>query len=103
MSRDIDTGVNKIAAALTRKQNEEQSSQWRDLRNKLDSLLLSTHTFKTDEARGRCQAIDQMDMDERVAHISKYWGPTCLERAHPLLQQLDAIERIISKTEDQED
>lgn len=88
----IKAGVEKIAAVLTRKQEEQQSQQWRCLRNKLDSLLLSTRALKTDDARKLCQQLDMMSSQDRSEHIYKYWGPTTLNKVSAILQQLDSIE-----------
>jgi hypothetical protein len=96
MSRDVQSGVEKLATVLADRQEEQSTSGWRDLRNKLDSLLLSTHTLKTDEARKRCQALDGMTMEERANHIKLYWGTVCLDRVMPLLQQLEAVEKAIA-------
>ena len=96
-SRDVQSGVEKLAQVLTDKQEEQSSSQWRDLRSKLDSLLLSTHQLKTDDTQKLCQVLDNMTPEERVEHINTYWGKICLERVMPILQQLDAIERAIAE------
>jgi hypothetical protein len=97
---DIETGVEKAAAALEGRQRAEMSSQWRDLRNKLDTLLLSTNTMKSNDVRQLCHALDGMNLDERRAHITANWGPLYLDRCEPILMQLQAAETNIAKQDD---
>ena len=97
MSRDIQSGIEKLTTVLATRQEEESTSQWRSIRNKIDSLLLSTHVLKTDEARRLCLTLDHMTMEERKAHITTYWGAAALAKIFPLLQQLESIELSIAK------
>jgi hypothetical protein len=96
---DIETGVEKAATALERRQRAEMSHQWRELRNKLDTLLLSTNVMKTNEIRQECLKLDTMDTEQRRVHIKQRWGPVYLERAEPMLIQLEALEKHIAQHE----
>jgi len=100
---DIETGVEKVASALENRQRVEMSSQWRDLRNKLDTLLLSTNVLKTNDVRLLCHQMDTMGIEERRDHIRSNWGPIYLDRAEPILIQLQALEGHIAKHEAQDD
>jgi len=94
---DLENGIEKAAAALAGHQREEVSTQWQLMRNKLDSLLLSTHTLKTDEVRRFTLQIDSMDYEQRRTFINANWGSVCLERCVPILIQLEALEKHIAK------
>lgn len=96
---DIESGVEKAAAALEGRQRAEMSHQWRELRNKLDTLLLSTNAMKTNEIRQECLKLDTMNTEQRRTHIRQRWGPVCLERAEPMLMQLEALEKNITQHE----
>lgn len=96
---DIVTGVEKAAAALEGRQHAESSRQWRDLRNKLDTMLLSTSVMKTNEVRQQCLLMDTMTTDERRTHIEQYWGQLYREKAEPIILQLQALEAHIAKSE----
>lgn len=70
---------------------------WRDIRNKLDSILIGTNVLKGDEARKKCQLIDTLKTDERIAHIQSNWGSNYVERSRPLIHQLDVLEKVINR------
>jgi len=97
-SRDMLTGVNKLTSALKTKQDESSGQQWRSLRNKMDSILLSTNVMKTDEAKRACLQLDGMTIKERQDYIKEKWGPAYIEKVIPILQQLETLENFISKT-----
>lgn len=88
MSKQIATGVEALAASF----NREISDQWRSMRNRLDSLLLTTKILKTDEVQAACAKLDAMSLEERYDYIAKIWGPMYAEKAGPLLQQLQVLE-----------
>lgn len=102
MAKDIRTGIDKTLEVLNRQQVDELNASWRDLRNKLDSMLLGTNVLKTNDAMRACRLIDTMTPEERVQHISANWGPAYLERAKPILVQLEMIEKRI-KTDQEGD
>jgi len=91
-TKSIQTGVDKITEALNKSTSESLTSQWRNIRNKIDSLLLSTTVLKTDEVRKACQEIDSMPADKRGAYISQKWGANCYQKVEPLLLQLRFLE-----------
>jgi len=91
-ARNIQNGVEQLAESMARNVSDDQARQWRDLRNKVDSILLSTTTLKTDEVRRNCQELDGMMPDERIKHINQRWGPAFLNKVTPLLQQLQILE-----------
>jgi hypothetical protein len=97
MAKFIQTGIDRTVEALSNQQREGKAAQWRELRNKMDSLLLSTNIFKTDDIRRVCLALDTMSPTDRVEYIKQKWGPLYLERVQPILQQLQALEEIMSR------
>lgn len=97
---DIENGIEKAASALERRKHAEMSHQWRELRNKLDSLLLSTNVMKTNDVRQQCHKLDSMTTEERRIHIQSNWGPVYLEKSEPILIQIEALERHIAKEDD---
>lgn len=99
MAKDIATGVDSIVKRMTARQQEQESMQWRDLRNKIDSLLLSTNVLKTDDARRACLELDTMSPEARETFITHRWGPNYLIRVSPLLHQLQVLENHINKAQ----
>lgn len=97
MAGDIHDGVQQIEALLAEKHEEGLAATWRDLRNKLDSMLLSTNILKTNECKRACAVLDSMTTEERSEHISQTWGPLYLEKAQPILIQLESVERQASQ------
>ena len=95
-SRNIQTGVEHLAESLARSASEDVTRQWRDLRNKIDSILLSTTTYKTDEIRKSCQKLDELLATERKQYITSKWGPAYFQKVEPLLLQLEILERKIA-------
>jgi hypothetical protein len=98
MSKDIQTGINKTIEALNRRQTDELNAGWRDLRNKLDSMLLATNVLKSNDAMRSCRALDTMTSQERSEHILRNWGPQYLEKAKPILIQLEMVEKRIQQS-----
>lgn len=96
MAKNISTGVDKIIDQMNKKQNELHQLQWRDIRNKIDSILLSTNILKTDEARKACINIDNMSHEQRQQFISERWGPAYLNKISHLLHQLAILENHLS-------
>lgn len=99
-AKAIQSGVDKIAksntlSSLTNVEMHEKA--WRDIRNKLDSMLLTTNVIKGDLARKHCQALDGMGYQDRLNHIMGNWGPIYAERTKALLHQLEILEKEISK------
>lgn len=99
MAKNIHDGVEQIRVRLQEKQNDQQLQAWRVLRNKMDSLLLSTNILKSDEAKQQCLQLDTMADKQRREHILTYWGPTYLQRMEPLLHQLKVLEIEMSKSQ----
>lgn len=97
MAKDIQTGIDKTLEVLNRRQIDELNASWRDLRNKLDSMLLATNVLKSNEAMQACRTLDTMSPEERTQHILTNWGPQYLERATPILVQLEMLEKRIQK------
>jgi hypothetical protein len=94
MAKSIEDGVSKIAQLLKDNSSidEQQLHSWRDLRNKIDSLLLSTNVLTTNEAKQRCLEIDTMENEKRREFIATNWGPLYLQKVEPLLHQLNVLE-----------
>lgn len=100
MAKNIQDGVEQIKTHLQENQDDQRLRAWRDLRNKVDSLLLSTNVFKSDEAKRQCLELDTMNGDERKEHISKFWGPAYLLKTEPLLHQLTVLETAMAKEQE---
>lgn len=102
MAKGISSGVERAAhaqaaSAAAGKPEEQMSKQWKELRNRLDTLLMANNVMKGNELRQQCLAMDSMTTDERKTHILTHWGPLYLTRVEPILQQLETLERIISE------
>jgi len=100
MAKEISTGIDNIVQHLSDKQEEQSQMQWRDIRNKIDSLLLSTNIIKSDEARKRCLELDTMEPEEREIYVQQNWGPNYLERISPLLHQLKILEKRLNPVDE---
>lgn len=89
----IDNGLNKIKDAHKRSESSEAiaARQWRDLKNKIDSILKSGNR-KTDEVKNICTKLDESNHDNRCKIIVEHWGQQYLNKVMPLLQQLKCIE-----------
>jgi len=97
MAKDISNGVEKILETMSRRETNELHASWRAMRNKLDSILLATNVLKSNDAMRGCRALDTMSQEERSQHILDNWGPLYLEKATPMLLQLVALEKNISR------
>ena len=97
MAKDINTGVEKTLEILNRRQTDELNASWRSIRNKLDSMLLSTNVLKTNEVMQACRILDTMSTEERENHILGNWGSAYLGRAQPILMQLEMLEKKLAK------
>lgn len=96
----ISTGIEQLVGeklSPTQKQIEQHEKAWRDLRNKLDSMLICTNVVKGDTIRKNCQELDKLDSDGRYKHIVQYWGVQYAEKSKPMLHQLESLEREIAK------
>jgi hypothetical protein len=72
--------------------NELQSETWKELKAKLDSLLLSTK-FQHQNLAEYCTSLGDLSHEQRVQSITDNWGSNfCLTKAMPLLLQLKYIE-----------
>ena len=96
MAKDIATGIEKTLESLNRQQAEGLDKQWRELRNKLDSLLLSTNVMKTNVAMRSCRSLDTMTPEDRATCINTQWGPQYFQKAQPMLVQLEMLEKKIA-------
>jgi hypothetical protein len=90
---EIDNGLNKLTNAHKRSASAEATSarQWRDLKNKIDSILKSG-SKKTDEIKTICVTLENEHHDNRCRIISEYFGVQYLNKVMPLLQQLKNLE-----------
>jgi len=101
VAKSISTGVEKTLEVLEKRQVEELNTSWRTMRSKLDCLLLATNVLKSNDAMRACRIIDTMTPDEREQHIATNWGPQYLEKARPMLIQIEMIERKIQKNNEE--
>ena len=99
MSRGIDTGVNRLHKKRTEEQIQTDliNKTWHDIKHKIDGILMSGNTLKTQESIKECQALDCMGTSERISHIERRFGPQYLKLIQPLLYQLEAIEKTQGK------
>jgi len=94
MARNISSGIDKIVKKPTKDTAERQLAKaWQDIKNRLDVLLLSNNVYKGAELRQSCLALNAMSHEDRQQYILQYWGQVCLDKALPLLQQLNTLER----------
>ncbi len=70
--------------------------QWKEFRNKIDSILISNNIMKNSEVRLNCLKLDTMTHQERMDHIQNSWGPMYLDKVMPLLLQLVTLENQIA-------
>lgn len=77
---------------LAEKLQIEASQQWQSIRNKIDSLLLSTNALKSSDVQAACRKMDAMTHEERQDYVATTWGSLYLERIGPLLHQLAILE-----------
>ena len=93
----IERGLDGIRQANKRAASADaiKAKQWRDLKNKIDSLLKSGNK-PTDELKGYCVQLEDMSHEDRCKLIIEYWGIQYLNKVTPLLQQLLCLE---SKTQ----
>lgn len=97
MAKSISNGIEKTLEAINRRQVDELHASWRALRNRLDSMLTSTNVLKTNDAMRSCRALDSMLTEEREKTILSNWGPSYLEKARPILLQLEILEKKITE------
>lgn len=101
MAASIANGVNNLVNQLSAKEGAQIQGQWRNIRNRLDSLLLSNNIIagrRSDETRKLCLQLDNMTSEEREKHIVTNWGANYLSRAEPLLHQLKILESYLDNT-----
>jgi|GEM_PF-3311921 len=97
MAKNISNGIEKTIEAINRRQVDELNASWRSLRNKLDSMLMSTNVLKTNDAMRSCRALDTMSTEEREITILDSWGPSYLKKARPILLQIEILEKKITQ------
>ncbi len=96
MAKNISSGIERLLKKDSA-QEDQHAKQWQQLRNRLDSILLSTNVLKSDEVRQRCLKLDDMNFEQRRAYIQDNWGELYLEKTMPLLQQLETLEQFLYK------
>jgi len=72
-------------------------AQLQSLRVKLDSQLLVNNLMKVDAARQACAQLDAMSTEQRQQYITEKWGPLYMERAVPLLLQIEQTEAALAR------
>lgn len=89
----IERGLHGVKQANKRLESADATAakQWRDIKNKIDSLLKSGNK-RTDELKQYCLQLENMSHDERCKLITEYWGVQYLNKVTPLLQQLLCLE-----------
>lgn len=106
MSKSIQVGIDKLVKKIddTAAQTQLYTKAWRDIKNKIDSMLIASpcdskghHVIKGDVVRQKCQVLDTMNYDQRYKHILSNWGSLYAEKTKPLLLQLSTIENQIGQ------
>jgi len=95
-SVEIKQTINQITNRKHRTEEEiyrdQVTIQLGNFRGKLDSILLSNNLIKSDETRKHCIDMTTMEPGKREEYISQIWGPLYLEKAKPLLIQIQQLE-----------
>jgi hypothetical protein len=78
------------------KEIESIQNEWYAIKGKLDSLLLSTRILSYDDTRKAAIELGDLPAVDRPAYLNRMWGASMLQKAHPLLQQLETIEAVLS-------
>lgn len=93
MSKDIKNGIDKLVSNSSQIDNYNRA--WRDIRNKLDSILMNTNVLKGDAIRLLCHRLDGLEKEDRYLLIKENWGIMQAEKARPILEQLEKLEKVI--------
>lgn len=98
-AKGISTGIEHLLRQqkATVKASEQISKQWKEIRNRIDSILLSNNVLKSTEVRKKCLDLDGMGHEARMQHINEQWGPLYLQRVQPMLDQLHSLEQQLLK------
>ena len=91
-SKSIGNGISQIENSLKRRDASEADRSWRDIRKKIDCILISTNLHKGDKLKSLCMALDGLNMEDRLAHVETNWGPNYKDKVFSLIQQLESIE-----------
>lgn len=91
MAKNIENGVQKLVSTQPTAA-EQRYRAWRDLKNKLDSMLMNTRILTSDQTAAECRLMDTMNYEARLKHITEKWGVNYTNRALPILQQLKSME-----------
>ena len=99
MSRTLGNAVSKIVTKRTEQQIQADlmNKQWHDIKHRIDGILTSGNILKTEDVKTLCQAMDTMDLAERILHIEANFGAQYLRLVEPLIHQLSAIEKASGK------
>lgn len=89
--------VEKTIELLKAQSARDTNNSWKSLRNKLDSLLLSGNTLKSNDTMRLCHTLDNMDYESRKKHILSNWGPQYVNKCEPILKQLECLESKMEK------
>lgn len=76
---------------------ETLAANWKALRNRLYSTLMSNNILKSNETLIACQSIDGMTHEARIEYITNTWGPLYAEKCLPLLQQMQSVEQSMAR------
>lgn len=93
MAKNIANGIEQLMKVDKINKTATLSAGWKELRNKLDILLLSNNIMKTNETTMACKALDTMSHEDRIEYIKRVWGPLYAEKTMPLLLQLLHLEK----------
>ncbi len=95
----ISTGIEHLITQqkTAAKMSEQLGKRWKEIRTKINQMLLSGPGVKSDEHRQYALALDTMPHADRADHIKKYWGAVCYDKVVPLLQQLATVESQLLK------
>ncbi len=98
MSKNISSGINKNLGVIgDPAQTDYLKRQWRELRKKIDGVLISGNINSADENLRKCAMIDRLNPIDREKHITDNWGINYYNRVSQLLSQLAKIESVMNK------
>ena len=73
---------------------------WAILNNKLHSLLSMDKVRTREQNLLLCKDIEKMSYQDRIEFIEQHWGKNYLNKAVPILAQMNSIEQALHEKKD---
>tara|TARA_R110000751_G_scaffold41702_6_gene97610 strand:+ start:3229 stop:3504 length:276 start_codon:yes stop_codon:yes gene_type:complete len=80
------------AKRFEEKFDELQLESWKDIKCKLDSMLVTNNLLSSENTKLLCNQLADVEHNERINIILQYWGKPFKDKAMPLLLQLKCLE-----------